>query len=203
MFLPSELWVRILPGVLMSDYWYVYIVECSDKTYYTGISKDVDARVAKHNKGAGAKYTKKRLPVILKYIEYADSHSKAAKREYEIKQLTRPQKECLMREDPRKIGLKNGLRQLTIEQLQKVITYPGEMILDEFNYADGKFCPLAIALGLDKSLKNPTHEKVFKTLNDMGYKVNNTQGIKGEFYTTNRKADLLDAANEVLLEKLK
>jgi hypothetical protein len=105
-------------------------------------------------------------------------------------------------EDARKTGLKNGLRQLTFEQLQRVIDYPGEMILDEFNYKDGKFCPLAIGIGLDQIMTaDPTHEKVFITLTEMGYKVYNTLGIAGEFYTTNRKQDLLEAAKEVLEEK--
>ena len=106
-----------------------------------------------------------------------------------------------MTEDPRKTGLKDGLRQLTINELQRVIDYPGEMIFDEFNYQDGKFCALAIAVGLDETLLNPSHETVFNMLVHMGYKVYNTRGIKGEFYTTNRKADLLEAAKEVLEEK--
>lgn len=104
-------------------------------------------------------------------------------------------------EDPRKTGLKNGLRQLTVDELQKVIDYPGEMVLDEFNYQDGKFCPLAIAVGLNETLTNPTHKSVFDMLTWMGFKVYNTRGIKGEFYTTNRKEDLLTAAKEVLEEK--
>jgi hypothetical protein len=104
-------------------------------------------------------------------------------------------------EDPRKTGLKNGLRQLTIEQIKKVIEYPGEMVLDEYNYADGKFCALAIALDLDKTMKSPSHEKVFEHLIGLGYSVYNTRGIKGEFYTDNRLADLLEAAREVLEEK--
>src|SRR5579885_3372849 len=106
-----------------------------------------------------------------------------------------------MTEDPRKTGLKNGLRQLTIEQLERVLNYPQEMVLDSFNYEDGKFCPLAVALELDKTIKFPTHEKVFQTLTDMGYKVYNTRGIVGDFYTNNRKEDLLEAAKEVLAEK--
>jgi hypothetical protein len=105
-------------------------------------------------------------------------------------------------EDPRKTGLKNGLRQLTVEQLQKVIEYPGEMVLDTYNYQDGCFCPLAVAVGLDQTIQGPTHEKVFDTLTDMGFRVYNTRGIKGEFYTQNRKEDLLHAAKEVLAEKL-
>ena len=106
-----------------------------------------------------------------------------------------------MNEDPRKTGLKNGLRQLTIEQLQRVIDYPGEMVLDSYNYQDGKFCALAIGVGLDKTMIEPTHEKVFETLTSMGYKVYNTRGIPGEFYTNNRLEDLLEAAKEVLQEK--
>lgn len=106
-----------------------------------------------------------------------------------------------MTEDPRKTGLKNGLRQLTIEQLERVINYDREMVLDTYNYEDGKFCPLAIGVGIDKLIKYPTHQKVFNILTDMGYNVYNTRGIPGEFYTTNRKEDLLEAAQEVLQEK--
>lgn len=102
------------------------------------------------------------------------------------------------KEDPRKTGLKNGLRQLTSEQLQRVMDYSGEMVLDTFNYQDGKFCPLAIALELDKKIINPTHNKIFDTLTKMGYKIYNTRGIKGNFYTNNRKEDLIKAAKEVL-----
>lgn len=106
-------------------------------------------------------------------------------------------------EDPRKTGLKNGLRQLTVEQIQRVIDYPGEMVLDSYNYEDGKFCALAIGVGLDKTMNNPSHEKVYETLTGMGYKVYNTRGIPGEFYTNNRLEDLLEAAKEVLQEKIK
>jgi hypothetical protein len=105
-------------------------------------------------------------------------------------------------DDPRKVGLKNGLRQLTIQQLERLINYPSEMVLDTYNYEDGKFCPLAVALKLDKTMGSPSHEKVFEVLTNMGYKVYNTRGIPGEFYTTNRKEDLLEAAHEVLQEKL-
>lgn len=107
-----------------------------------------------------------------------------------------------MTEDPRKTGLKNGLRQLTIEQLNWVVDYEKEMVTDSVNYEDGKFCPLAVGANLDLTMENPTHEKVFAALKSMGYKINNTRGIIGDFYTTNRKEDLLTAAQEVLQEKL-
>lgn len=105
-------------------------------------------------------------------------------------------------EDPRRTGLKNGLRQLSVEQLCRVIAYDGDMVLDTYNYHDGKFCPLAIACRLDVDIKNPTDESVRAELESMGYRVNNTRGLKGEFYTSDRRADLLTAAKEVLREKL-
>ena len=104
-------------------------------------------------------------------------------------------------EDPRKTGLKNGLRQLTVDEILKVMCHPDEMVLDTYNYEDGKFCPLAVAIGLE-NMENPSHEKVFDELTRRGYKVYNTRGIKGEFYTKNRLDDLLQAAEEVLFEKL-
>lgn len=71
---------------------YVYIVRCSDDTLYTGYAVDVDARVAKHNAGLGAKYTRNRRPVKLLYKETCASKSEALKREYAIKKLTRREK---------------------------------------------------------------------------------------------------------------
>jgi putative endonuclease len=78
--------------------WFVYILRCSDGTLYTGYTNDVDARVAKHNAGNGAKYTKSRLPVELCYKEELSSKSLAMRREYGIKQKTRAQKLALLSE---------------------------------------------------------------------------------------------------------
>lgn len=103
-------------------------------------------------------------------------------------------------EDPRKTGLKNGLRQLTNDQIQKVLDYPNEMVLDTYNYADGNFCALAVGLGLE-TMPEPSHEKVYNELVERGYKVYNTRGIEGSFYTVNRKEDLLQAAKEVIHER--
>ncbi|SFL26072.1 putative endonuclease [Halogranum rubrum] len=75
---------------------YVYIVECHDDSYYTGYTTDVERRVSEHNDGTGAKYTRGRTPVDLVYTESYDSKSAAMSREYEIKQLTRRQKERLV-----------------------------------------------------------------------------------------------------------
>ncbi|MFC3477779.1 GIY-YIG nuclease family protein [Halobacterium litoreum] len=71
---------------------YVYVVECSDGTYYTGYTTDVQRRVAEHDAGDGAKYTRGRTPVELRYTESFESKSAAMSREYEIKQLSRSEK---------------------------------------------------------------------------------------------------------------
>ena len=75
---------------------YTYIVRCSDNTLYTGWTTDVEKRVKAHNAGKGAKYTKTRRPVELVYFEEFDTKEEAMRREYEIKQLTRKQKEKLL-----------------------------------------------------------------------------------------------------------
>ncbi len=71
---------------------YVYIVKCADETYYTGYTNNLKRRIEQHNQGDGAKYTKGRRPVELVYSKEFDSKSKAMKREYKIKQLTRQEK---------------------------------------------------------------------------------------------------------------
>ncbi|PIZ95590.1 MAG: hypothetical protein COX80_04060 [Candidatus Magasanikbacteria bacterium CG_4_10_14_0_2_um_filter_33_14] len=68
------------------------MVECSDGTIYTGISNNVFKRILSHNEGKGAKYTKTRLPVVLKWSVACENKSEAAKLEYKIKTLSREQK---------------------------------------------------------------------------------------------------------------
>jgi len=71
----------------------VYIVECSDGTLYTGIAKDVHRRIDEHNTSdKGAKYTRARRPVTLKYSQELEDRSSASKREYAIKKLSREEK---------------------------------------------------------------------------------------------------------------
>ncbi|WP_263834493.1 GIY-YIG nuclease family protein [Salinibacter sp.] len=76
---------------------YVYVIECSDGTYYTGYTTDVERRVDEHNDGTAAKYTRGRRPVTLVHVESYDSQSAAMQREYAIKQLRRAAKEELVR----------------------------------------------------------------------------------------------------------
>jgi putative endonuclease len=77
--------------------WYVYMVECSDGTLYTGISNNVSKRILAHNSGKGAKYTKARLPVTLKWSQSCENRSEASKEEYKIKKLSRKQKLTLIK----------------------------------------------------------------------------------------------------------
>jgi len=76
---------------------YIYILECNDETYYTGYTNDLQKRVLTHNKGKGAKYTRCRLPVRLIYFEEHGSKIDGMKREYQIKRMTRKQKEKLIK----------------------------------------------------------------------------------------------------------
>lgn len=76
--------------------WYVYIVECADGTFYTGTAKDVNKRVLTHNSGNGAKYTRSRLPVVLKAFKSFPDRSLACKEEYRIKGLSRIDKYLLI-----------------------------------------------------------------------------------------------------------
>ncbi len=72
--------------------WFVYILECTDGTLYTGITTNVEKRLTTHNQGKGAKYTRSRLPVKLRYCIEAPNKSAASKEEYRIKQLSRDEK---------------------------------------------------------------------------------------------------------------
>ena len=75
---------------------YTYIVECADGTLYTGWTNDLEKRVAAHNAGTGAKYTKPRRPVELAYCETFATKQEAMRREAEIKRLTRREKLSLI-----------------------------------------------------------------------------------------------------------
>ena len=76
--------------------WCVYILRCGDGTLYTGMTDDFEKRLAAHNSGKGAKYTRGRAPLEAVYQEACGSKSDALKREYAIKRLTRQQKLALI-----------------------------------------------------------------------------------------------------------
>lgn len=75
---------------------YTYIVRCKDETLYCGWTNNLEKRIASHNQGTGAKYTRNRRPVELVYYETFDTKEAAMRREYEIKQMSRNQKIALI-----------------------------------------------------------------------------------------------------------
>ncbi len=75
---------------------YTYIVKCSDGTFYTGWTNNLEKRIRDHNDGKGAKYTKSRRPVELVYYETFSQKEDAMRREYAIKQLNRAGKRKLV-----------------------------------------------------------------------------------------------------------
>ena len=72
--------------------WQVYLLECSDKSLYCGITKDIVRRLKQHNAGIGSKYTRARLPVKLSKISATMDHSSALKLECKIKKLPKDKK---------------------------------------------------------------------------------------------------------------
>ena len=72
--------------------WYCYLLQCADDTLYCGITNDLDKRLAAHNAGEGAKYTRGRTPVKLLYRESCADKSAALKREMRIKRMSRNEK---------------------------------------------------------------------------------------------------------------
>jgi len=76
--------------------WYVYILECKDKTLYTGITKNLAERLDKHNRGKASKYTRGRTPVKMIFHETYDTKTIALKREYQLKRWSRQKKLALI-----------------------------------------------------------------------------------------------------------
>ncbi|MCG2689760.1 GIY-YIG nuclease family protein [Candidatus Parcubacteria bacterium] len=81
----------------MKSKYFVYILECADKTLYVGCTNNLEKRLVEHNKTKrGARYTKIRRPVVLKYFEEFKTLSKARAREAELKRLSRKEKLSLL-----------------------------------------------------------------------------------------------------------
>ena len=79
----------------MARGWTVYVVRCRDGSLYTGVTNDLDRRIAAHNRGRGARYTRSRRPVTLHYQEVAESRGSAQRREYQLRKLPAAQKRRL------------------------------------------------------------------------------------------------------------
>ena len=88
--------------------YYAYLLRCADDTLYAGYTDDLSKRVAVHNQGKGAKYTRSRRPVELIYQETAADRSAALRREAQIKRLSRQEKWNLIKERNRQHGTDNA-----------------------------------------------------------------------------------------------
>jgi putative endonuclease len=81
---------------MTTEGWFLYLARCSDGTIYTGISRDVAARMAAHDAGRGARYTRGRGPLAVCAIKRCGSQSEALRLEHAVKKLTRTRKEQLL-----------------------------------------------------------------------------------------------------------
>jgi predicted GIY-YIG superfamily endonuclease len=79
-----------------SAVWSLYILECSDGSFYTGVSPDIDRRLRKHLDGTASRYTRTRRPVVLVYQEECGTRSQSMARECAVKSLSRERKEDLI-----------------------------------------------------------------------------------------------------------
>ncbi|MCP4354223.1 MAG: GIY-YIG nuclease family protein [Proteobacteria bacterium] len=82
----------------------MYILKCSDNSYYTGSTKDIELRLAQHQSGAGTNYTKKRLPIELVYLEEYERIDDAFYREKQVQGWRRDKKEALISRDYDKLS---------------------------------------------------------------------------------------------------
>ncbi len=76
--------------------WSLYILECSDGSFYTGVTTDIDRRLLEHQRGTASRYTRTRRPVVLAYREECGSRSLSLARECTVKSLSRQRKEELV-----------------------------------------------------------------------------------------------------------
>lgn len=83
----------------MGNKHYMYVLQCSDATYYTGYTNCLERRIRLHNEGKAAKYTRCRTPVTLKYHAVFETKREAMQAEYYFKKLNRRQKEQIMESD--------------------------------------------------------------------------------------------------------
>lgn len=75
--------------------WFVYLARCNDGTLYCGVAREVEARIAAHNAGKGARYTRGRGPLTVEAVRECRSHGDALRLELAVKRLSRPEKEAL------------------------------------------------------------------------------------------------------------
>ena len=97
---------------------YMYILKCSDDSYYTGSTKDMQKRLWQHQNGQGSNHTKRRLPVLLIYVENYERIDEAFAREKQIQGWNRKKKEALMHDNMNELRC---LSRCTLRQAQGTV----------------------------------------------------------------------------------
>ena len=113
----------------MEKVWTVYMLECGDGTLYTGITDDLPRRLKAHSEGRGAKYTRGRGPLKLRYLETVPDKSTALKREYALKRLRKIEKMAMIHEKEREMQSLLAIDPnplYTIRNNQRTSCSPGE-----------------------------------------------------------------------------
>ena len=103
----------------IKEEWFVYILECRDKSFYTGITKDIARRLKMHNDGKASRYTRVRRPVKLRYQEFCVSRTQSLIRECAVKALPRKKKKELI--GHLKHGLKKFMEKIVLIIWMKLI----------------------------------------------------------------------------------
>jgi putative endonuclease len=85
------------PKTASAAVWHLYILQCGDESFYTGVTTDIDRRVGEHQKGYASRYTRTRRPVVLVHHEECGSRSRALSRECAVKSMSRQGKEDLIK----------------------------------------------------------------------------------------------------------
>jgi putative endonuclease len=85
-----------MPNAAAGTVWFLYILECCDGSFYTGVTTDIDRRLREHQGGMASRYTRIRRPVVLAYREECGSRSQALARECAVKSLSKRRKEELI-----------------------------------------------------------------------------------------------------------
>jgi putative endonuclease len=101
-------------GMAKGQTWFVYLARCSDGSLYCGVARDVAARIAQHDAGKGARYTRGRGPLVTLAVRRCPSHGDALRLELAVKRLPREGKEALV--DPKRFrSLERAVRQRSVE----------------------------------------------------------------------------------------
>jgi len=104
--------------------------------------------------------------------------------------------------DNRKQIFLDRLNTLSVQEIQRIKDNIDIICFDTLNYnaEENTFCPLAVAMNLHKSIGNPTDEKIQSEIGKRFQPVNALKGVKGTFYTSDRKKDLLEVCDEVIVK---